>query len=136
MTDSDACGATGPMNPVAWCEIHVSDMARAKGFYSELLGLAMHDMGMPGMEMTSFTAPDSTPRPGASGALVKAEGMAPGAGGTLVYFATLDCGRTADRAAELGGRIVTPKTDIGGGMGHFAHINDSEGNLIGLYSMG
>jgi hypothetical protein len=35
-----------------------------------------------------------------------------------------------------GGSIAVPKTDIGNGFGFSAHFIDTEGNKVGLHSMG
>ena len=55
--------------------------------------------------------------------------------GTLVY---LNAGRSLDavlaRVAKAGGRITTPKVQLPGDMGCFAHIADTEGNRVGLHA--
>jgi predicted enzyme related to lactoylglutathione lyase len=60
----------------------------------------------------------------------------PSADGALVY---LDAGPSLDvtlaRVAAHGGRITTPRVDLPGGMGCFAHVLDSEGNRVGLHAM-
>ena len=124
-------------NPVAWFEIYVQDMSRAKAFYEAvfqgtLTRLANPDSeGFPEMEMWAF--PSSMEEYGAPGALVKMEGCSSG-GGTLVYFACDDCAVEAARAASNGGKVVTEKTSIGE-YGFIAMVSDTEGNVIGLHSM-
>jgi len=39
------------------------------------------------------------------------------------------------RVASLGGKLLTPKTALPPGMGFFAHIEDSEGNRVGLHAL-
>ena len=68
---------------------------------------------------------------GASGARAQMEGVAPGGGGTLIYFS---CAVEAARAAEQGGSVVQEKMPIGE-SGFIALVNDTEGNMIGLHSM-
>ena len=39
------------------------------------------------------------------------------------------------RVAGAGGRVHTPKTALPPGMGFFAHVEDTEGNIVGLHAM-
>jgi predicted enzyme related to lactoylglutathione lyase len=59
----------------------------------------------------------------------------PSVDGALVY---LGAGDSLDpvlaRVARAGGRVRTPKTQLPEGMGCFAHIEDSEGNRVGLHA--
>jgi predicted enzyme related to lactoylglutathione lyase len=36
----------------------------------------------------------------------------------------------------VGGNVTIPKTELPEGMGYFAQFIDSEGNRVGLHSMG
>ena len=85
--------------------------------------------------MLAFPMPDESAadRPGACGALVKMEGVAPGGGGTLVYFSCEDCAVEESRVAPAGGHVVRPKFPIGP-YGFIALVSDTEGNMIGLHS--
>jgi uncharacterized protein len=124
-------------NPVAWFEIYVQDMARAKAFYEAVFLGELTPMTNPnpdafdGMEMWAF--PSSMSDYGAAGALVKMSGC-PSGGSTLVYFACEDCAVEADRAVAAGGSLFKPKMSIGE-HGWIALIQDTEGNMLGLYSM-
>lgn len=124
-------------NPVVWFEIYVSDMPRARAFYEATLGAALQTLselpeGASGMEMLFFAGgPD---RSGASGALVRMEGVPVGGGSTLVYFGCDDCAVEARRAAAAGGAIFKEKTSIAP-YGFIALVKDTEGNMIGLHSM-
>lgn len=124
-------------NPVVWFEIYVNDMARARRFYESVLGCKLEPLPAPpgeasGLEMLAF--PMDQAAGGAGGALVKMEGVAPGGGGTMVYFSCDDCAVEAARAPKHGGSIHRPKFAIGQ-YGHCAIVVDSEGNCIGLHSM-
>lgn len=127
-------------NPVVHFEIYVADMARARAFYEAMLQIQLAPMPNPNpdmpMEMWFFPVDPEQGRNtyGAGGMLVKMDGLAPGVGGTLVYFGCDDCAHYSARAAELGGSIVQPKTAIGE-HGFYALVHDSEGNMIGLHSM-
>jgi uncharacterized protein len=124
-------------NPVAWFEIYVQDMPRAKAFYEavfqgELTPMTNPDAAaFPGMDMLAF--PSSMSDYGAAGALVKMPGC-PSGGSTLVYFACDDCAIEAQRAVAAGGSVSKPKMSIGE-HGWIALVQDTEGNLLGLYSM-
>lgn len=124
-------------NPVVWFEIHVQDMARARKFYEAVFQCPLETLKSPageanGMQMLSF--PGDMTTMGASGTLVKMEGVPSGGGGTLVYFACEDCAVEQSRVEEAGGKVFKPKFSISE-YGHCALVNDTEGNIIGLHSM-
>ena len=129
-------------NPVAWFEIYVQDMARAKTFYETVFQVMLERLpsppapeGVPSVgEMQLWSFPMSQQDYGAPGALVHMEGVPSSGGGTLVYFSCEDCAVEAARAAEAGGQIVRAKMPIGA-YGFIAIVNDTEGNRIGLHSM-
>jgi predicted enzyme related to lactoylglutathione lyase len=70
---------------------------------------------------------------GGCGALVKLEEVKPGNGGTIVYFASEEINDELSRVEAAGGKIIRPKLEINE-YGFMAFIEDTEGNLIGLYS--
>jgi len=129
-------------NPVAWFEIYVQDMARAKTFYETVFEVTLQELpppsapeGVPSVgEMELWSFPMSQQDYGAPGALVHMEGVPSSGGGTLVYFSCEDCAVEAVRAAEAGGQIVRAKMPIGE-YGFIAIVTDTEGNRIGLHSM-
>ena len=51
----------------------------------------------------------------------------------------LDCEPSIDaalsRAKTAGGGIVVQKTALPPGMGFFAHVRDTEGNVVGLHAL-
>lgn len=118
---------------LTWCEIPVTDINRAKAFYSEMLDVSFLDESMGDFEMAIFSANPAL----VSGALVKGKDYSPSKTGTIAYLnAGDDLIPALDRAVKLGGEVLFPKTAIkDGDCGHFAHVTDSEGNRIGLYSM-
>ena len=120
-------------NALNWFEIPVTDFARAKTFYEAILGItiARMDMGPSVMGMLSSD-------PGAVGGAIVQDGQSsPSASGTMVYLnGGDDLATVLDRVEPAGGRVVIPKTDIGNGFGFFAHFMDTEGNKVGLHSMG
>lgn len=124
-------------NPVVWFEIYVADMARAKRFYESVLQTELSRLDDPNGtgEMWAFPmAQQAGAGAGASGALVRMDGVAPGGGGTLVYFGCDDCAVEAARVEAAGGTVARPKFSIGE-YGHIALVIDTEGNTVGLHSM-
>lgn len=126
-------------NPVGWFEIYCDDIERAKAFYQQVFGVQLQglqdptpDAGVPALEMWAF--PMDPAGGGASGALVKAQGVSAGMGGTLVYFSCEDCAVEGARVDAAGGRIERGKMSIGP-YGFIVLAWDTEGNMIGLHSM-
>lgn len=119
-------------NPVGWFEIYVDDMERARAFYEQVFGTQLQKLTADGLDMYAFAMSQETW--GASGALVKFDGMPAGIGGTLVYFSCEDCAVEGARVEAAGGTLVRPKMSIGE-YGHIVLAKDTEGNLIGLHSM-
>lgn len=124
-------------NPVVWFEIYVQDIARARKFYEAVFQCQLETLQSPAgeaqqMQMLSF--PGDMTTMGASGALVRMEGVPSGGGGTLVYFACADCAVEQGRVEKNGGKVFKAKFSIGE-YGHCALVTDTEGNMIGLHSM-
>lgn len=118
-------------NVVGWFEIYVQNMPRAKAFYEKVLGHTLQHLPMEGMEMWAF--PMLPEAGGASGSLVKMEGVPSGGNSTMVYFSCEDCAVQAALAEKAGGKVCQPKFSIGE-FGFVAMVSDTEGNMIGLHS--
>ena len=119
-------------NPIIWFEIYVQDMSRAKAFYEFVFEVKLEKLDSTKFEMWGF--PMEVHGIGASGALVKINGVASGGNSTLVYFSCKDCAVEADRVIQYGGSLDRKKTSIGQ-YGFIALAVDTEGNMIGLHSM-
>jgi predicted enzyme related to lactoylglutathione lyase len=119
-------------NPFRWVEIYVQDMERAKAFYATVFDYQFTQLDTPDAEMWAF--PADMDKGGATGSLIKMEGVPSGGSGTLVYFGTADCGVQESRVEQAGGRVFKPKMSIGQ-YGFISLVYDTEGNLIGLHSM-
>jgi predicted enzyme related to lactoylglutathione lyase len=60
----------------------------------------------------------------------------PSSNGALVYLnATPSLDAVLARLEAAGGQIATPKIELPGDMGCFAHITDTEGNRVGLHAL-
>jgi uncharacterized protein len=125
-------------NPVGWFEIYVQDIQRAKSFYESVFQHKLEKLdtpaNLPGSTVELWAFPMNMNGGGASGALVKMEGMPSRPGGTLVYFSCADCAVEAERAKEAAGAVYKEKMSIGQ-YGFIALITDTEGNMVGLHSM-
>ena len=121
------------LNAVSWCEIPAADLERAQRFYESTLGVPLKREQVGDEQLAVFPYE----RPGAGGCLHHAsQPVQPSRDGTRVYLdagASLDA--ALDRALAAGGRIATPKVALPPGMGFFAHIEDSEGNVVGLHAL-
>jgi predicted enzyme related to lactoylglutathione lyase len=125
------------VNPVGWFEIYVQDIDRAQAFYESVLGITMTDLPDPttdGLKMRMFSNDENVmTQTGASGALVKMEGVESGGNSTLVYFISEDCAVEEGRVESAGGRIFKNKMSIGE-HGFISLCFDTEGNMFGVHS--
>jgi len=119
-------------NMVAWFEIPVSDMDRAKAFYEAVfkIEISLQDIG--GVMMAFFPANPEVP--GAMGSLMKYESYIPSHEGTLIYFSSDDVQIELNRIKKAGGEILMGKTQISPEIGFMGTFQDPEGNRIALYS--
>jgi len=122
------------MNPVGWFEIYVNDLPRAAKFYQEVLKKPLSKLDAPSSDLQMMSFPMEKDASGATGALVKMDGVKAGGNSTLVYFVTQDCAVEASRVEAAGGKIMKPKFAIGP-YGFIALAYDTEGNMFGLHSM-
>jgi uncharacterized protein len=121
------------MNAATWFEIPATDLGRAQRFYETVLGAALRREQIGDEQLAVFPYE----QPGVGGCLQRASRpVAPSRDGTRVYLdASPSLDAALERAQAAGGRIATPKVALPPGMGFFAHIEDSEGNLVGLHAM-
>jgi predicted enzyme related to lactoylglutathione lyase len=121
------------MDKVVHFEIPFDDKARAMRFYAEVFGWKLTDV--PDMSyVMAETVPVDEQRmpkePGAiNGGLFQRPREAPA---PTLYMSVASVADAIRKAEANGGRVVTPKTPIPG-MGAFARVSDSEGNVIGLF---
>ncbi len=124
---------TANENAINWFEISVSDLQRAKAFYSKILGIEMPEAEMMGMKMAFFPAENGNGK--VSGALTLSEYHKPSTEGARLYLnCNPDLSPTLVRIEAEGNKVTLPKTAIPG-AGYMAFFIDTEGNLIGLHSM-
>lgn len=121
-------------NAVNWFEIPATNLARAQRFYEAVLGTTLKRETMGSEQMAIFPSEGEAAAAGCVN--VGSEGVAPSRSGTRVY---LDASPSIDdalaRVERAGGRVATPKVALPPGMGFFAHVEDSEGNIVGLHAL-
>ncbi|MBT1695423.1 VOC family protein [Fulvivirgaceae bacterium PWU4] len=119
-------------NLVSIVEIPTADFSRAMDFYQKILAINIEVVEMEGIKMGLFpNAGDGTVVQ-----LLHADGYKPSVDGTVIYLnGGDDLQKVADKIEANGGRIVTPKTEIGPDMGFYAVFTDTEGNKLGLHSL-
>lgn len=123
-----------PTNAVNWFEIPVSDFARAKKFYSTIFDYEMPEMEIDSVRMGMLPFQQGQ---GVGGAICFGEGYEPTEKGAKLYLNGGDDLTTVlNRVEAAGGKVVMGKTEIPDNMGYFAVFHDTEGNWIGLHSMG
>lgn len=115
-----------------WFEIPVQDLARAQRFYETLLGTSLRREQMGESALAVFPYPERA----TGGCLMAGPGTPePSASGTLVYLnADPSLDAVLARVERAGGRVATPKVQLPGDMGVFAHVTDTEGNRVGLHA--
>ena len=118
-------------NALNWFEIPVSNMARAKQFYSTILAAKLEDYPF-AQEYKMAMIPTEN---GVGGALLQGKGYTPSHDGALVYLNGGDDLKVVqDRIESAGGKVLREKMSIGDN-GFVAFFEDSEGNRVGLHSM-
>jgi len=108
-------------------DIPVSDMDRAKKFYTDVFGWSFTDF-RPG-EYSMFN-PNSSEYDLQGGLTKESANITyPGS-----YLHVTDIEDALEKIKKHGGHVVKTKSEIGGGVGSFAHFKDTEGNVMALYS--
>lgn len=117
-------------NQIVWVDIPVTDLNRAIGFYSAILGDKVEKQAFEQYEFGIL--PHATTN--VSGCLLPSTQEDIFSHGPLIYF-NVD-GRLEDAIAQTvahGGKIIAAKQSMGP-HGYRAIIHDSEGNRIALHS--
>jgi uncharacterized protein len=123
---------TAATHALDWFEIPVRDLARAQSFYERLLAVPLKRETIAEASLALFPYAET----GVGGCLMAGGNTPePSAQGTLVYLnAAPSLDAVLARVEPAGGRIATPKVQLPGDMGVFAHVIDTEGNRVGLHA--
>jgi uncharacterized protein len=109
---------------ICYLEIPANAAEDSARFYSNIFGWKVRTRG------DGELAFDDTG--GVSGTWVK-EGDHTPAESTRIYIMVDAIAETLPKIEAAGGRTITPRTEIGTGMGAFAAFTDPAGNEFGLY---
>jgi predicted enzyme related to lactoylglutathione lyase len=113
-----------PHGKICYLEIPAITGAASADFYQQIFGWKIRERG------DGAIAFDDTG--GVSGTWV-AEGDRTNDEQTRIYIMVDDIARTLEQIKSSGGRVLTPRTEIGTGVGAFAVFADPAGAEFGLY---
>jgi uncharacterized protein len=116
-----------PQHAAVWFEIPVTDLAKAKIFYSAVLQNELEDQDMGPNKTSVFASAD-----GVSGHLYPGKPSASGTGSTIHLAVSAPLEESMARFAAHGGQVVSPVIEIP--VGRFAYCLDPDGNSIGLFT--
>jgi hypothetical protein len=112
---------------VCWVELLTRDPAAAEGFYTAVFGWKTVTEVTQGTAYTMFKLDDQD----VAGMMMMPEQVpAEAPAHWAVYFAVTDCAVVERKAAELGGQVLHPTTDIE--VGRFAVLADPQGATFQL----
>ena len=121
------------MDKVVHFEIPFDNKERAMKFYEASFGWRLTDMPEMSYVVASTVDVDDQHRPKEVGAINGGLFERPkDAPNPTIYVGVSSLDSTIAKVTQAGGRVVTAKTPIPG-MGAFARVADTEGNVIGLF---
>ena len=117
-------------------EIHASDVARAKAFYTGLFGWSFTPMpGGEDLEYHLIEGDQIGMEKSVTGGVMKRVGRAPEPGspvrGGTMTFEVANCDERYGWALANGGAEALPPMDYPG-VGRCAYVEDGEGNIVGM----
>src|SRR5437588_12477450 len=112
-----------PHGKICYLEIPANRAEDSARFYSDIFGWKVRERGDGNLAL------DDTG--GVSGTWVKEGDRTPDER-TRTYIMVDSITESLKRIETAGGKVITPRTDIGTGMGAFAACRDSVGNEFGL----
>ena len=112
------------MHGICHVEIGSTDVVKSRAFLEEIFGWTFTEMGP---EYLLFSAGE-----GPGGGLERVE-TPRGAGDVQIYIEVASIDETLGKAGEHGGETAHPKTEIGGGHGFFAKVEEPGGAVLGLW---
>jgi predicted enzyme related to lactoylglutathione lyase len=121
------------MDKVVHFEIPFDSKQRAMKFYADSFGWRLVDVPEMKYVMAHTVAVDEQQMPTEKGAinggLFERPREAPN---PTIYVGVQSVDATIKKVEAAGGKVVTPRTPIPG-MGAFARVADTEGNIVGLF---
>jgi predicted enzyme related to lactoylglutathione lyase len=121
------------MTKVVHFEIPFDNKERAMKFYADTFGWRLTDMPQMNYVIAQSVDVDEQQMPKERGAINGGLFQRPKeAPSPTIYLDVKSVDEAIKKVQAAGGRVVTPHTPIPG-MGAFARIADTEGNVIGLF---
>jgi predicted enzyme related to lactoylglutathione lyase len=121
------------MDKVVHFEIPYEDADRAHAFYREAFGWQLQTMPQMAYTMVTTTPADEKGQPAEAGSING--GMLAKQGpitGPVITISVDDLEEALARVEKLGGQVALGRQAVGE-MGFSAYVNDTEGNVIGLW---
>ena len=122
------------MAKVVHFEIPFDDKARAMKFYADAFGWQLSDMPQMNYVVANTVSVDENQMPTEpgviNGGMMQRSKEAPN---PVIYVDVPSVDDAIAKAKAAGATVVTPKTPIPG-MGAYARVSDTEGNVIGIFS--
>jgi len=119
------------MANIGFFDIPADDVGRARKFYHQLLGWQIEpakDFPFPEQQRHTIVTGKAEAGTMNGGGLYKRHGPGP----ILVFAEVTHIDAVLAKVVKLGGRVVLPKGSVEG-VGSFAVITDTEGNMFGLH---
>jgi hypothetical protein len=113
-----------PHGKICYLEIPANGANDSARFYSEIFDWKVRERGDGNLAFDDTGC--------VSGTWVKEADRTPDER-TRVYIMVNSITESLEKIVSAGGKVVTPRTDIGQGMGAFAAFTDPVGNEFGLY---
>ena len=121
------------MDKVVHVEVPFDDAERATSFYREAFGWQLDSMPGFGYTMVTTTPTDERGRPsetgGINGGMLRRQGPITT---PVITIGVDDMDDALTRIEKLGGKVAIGRQPVGD-MGFSAYVQDTEGNLIGLW---
>lgn len=118
-------------NLITWVSIPSSDFDRAVRFYSITTGQDLKSQGEGDKRMATSLSDEEMKENIVGFGVTGDSTIKPGSNGPRIYI-HVDIDSFLSKVEEAGGKILTQKSSMGE-YGHWALIEDSEGNHIGLH---
>jgi predicted enzyme related to lactoylglutathione lyase len=121
------------MDKVVHFEIPFENKQRAMNFYSQSFGWRLQDIPEMKYVIANTVDVDDKQMPKETGAINGGMMERPKeAPHPAIYVGVKSVDATIQKVKAAGGSVVTPRTPIPG-MGAYARITDTEGNIVGLF---
>jgi predicted enzyme related to lactoylglutathione lyase len=121
--------ALDEVGALCWTELMTRDTAKAKAFYSALIGWKTEEMPMGPMPYTLYKRVDGV---NAGGMMAIPADMPQVPPHWLSYIQVENVGKTIERSTSLGGKTLVPAMMVPG-VGEFAVLQDPQGAAFGVF---